>query len=898
VTQHDTNAEQARLAEGDAILSAWKLWGPYLSERQWGTVREDYSADGDSWRSFPHEHARSRVYRWGEDGLLGITDRECRLCFALALWNGRDRILKERLFGLTNPEGNHGEDVKELYYYLDATPTASYLKALYKYPLVEFPYDDLIRRNGERGFHDPEFEITDTGVFDSGHVDVLAEYAKAGPSDVLIRIRVTNHAPQPATLHVLPTLWFRNTWSWGGGYESHWGQPTIWRDGNGVLAEHATLGRYRLDAERAGHWWFTENETNAARLFGARNPASRVKDAFHEALILGETQSVSGSRGTKAAAIYRLDLAAGGSTTIRLRLRSAAGDARGQEPRTRRGQEIRAGQGARDERGAAFDADFDNVFANRIAEADRFYGQLAPQLSEPEKQVFRQAGAGLIWSQQFFYYYVRDWLIGDPAPPAPPSDRAHPNQDWPHLFARDVLSMPDTWEFPWFAVWDTAFHMIPHGDLDPAFAKHQLLRFLREWYQHPNGQLPAYEFNFGDVNPPVHAWSCRRVYERDGRRDRTFLKRAFNKLALNFTWWVNRKDVTGRHLFAGGFLGLDNIGVFDRSHALPTGGHLEQADGTAWMAHFCAEMLVIALELAMDDPAYVDMASKFFEHYVAITDALNRLDGTGLWDDEDGFYYDHLKLDGHMLPLKVRSMVGLIPLFAVELISREALEKLPSFRRRLSWFVRHRPDVLGHLDLPGPDAPLDRPNYLLTLPSRARLERLLRYLFDESEFLSPFGVRSLSRFHGEHPYVFHAAGEDHVVAYVPGEADSGLFGGNSNWRGPVWFPVNFLLVEALRRYGAYYGAELKVECPTGSGRWRTLSEAADEIAARLTRLFLPDASGRRPAHGDERRYADDPHWRDLVLFYEYYHGDSGRGCGASHQTGWSALVASLLRDRP
>jgi hypothetical protein len=850
----------------------WKLWGPFLSERHWGTVREDYSADGDVWRSFPHDHARSRAYRWGEDGLLGITDRRCRLCFALALWNGRDPILKERLFGLTNPQGNHGEDVKELYYYLDATPTASYLKGLYKYPLAEFPYDELIRQNAVRGFHDPEFEIIDTDVFDTGLADVMAEYAKAGPEDILIRVTVTNHSLAAATLHVLPTIWFRNTWSWGGGYEMGWGKPSIRHDGNSIVAEHANLGNYRLDAEGTAHWLFTDNETNTERLFRASSATQFVKDAFHDYIILSHTDAVNpDQRGTKAATVYKLELDAGQSATLRLRLRSA-------DPTT-----------------PAFGNDFDATFAERLMEADQFYQALAPNLPDGERVVFRQANAGLIWSQQFYYYHVRDWSSGDPAQPAPPVHRTHPNHDWSHLFARDILSMPDKWEFPWFAAWDTAFHMIPHGDLDPAFAKDQLLRFLREWYQHPNGQIPAYEFNFTDVNPPVHAWACRRVYERDGKRDKTFLKKAFLKLALNFTWWVNRKDNTGKHLFSGGFLGLDNIGVFDRSQSLPTGGHLEQADGTAWMAFFCAEMLIVALELAMDDPAYEDMASKFFEHYVAITDALNTLDGTGLWDDEDGFYYDHLHLDGRLIPLKVRSMVGLIPLFATELITRENLQRLPNFRHRLSWVVRHRSKVVGHLDLPGPDAPIDRPTYLLTLPSQRQLERLLRYVFDESEFLSPFGVRSLSRVHAEQPYVFRAGDTDHVVNYVPAEADSGLFGGNSNWRGPVWIPVNFLLIEALRRYAAHYGDSFKVECPTGSGHWLTLDEAADELVQRLIRLFLPDASGQRPCHGSVRRYADDPHWRDLILFYEYYDGDNGRGCGASHQTGWSALVASLIR---
>ncbi|GIW85021.1 MAG: glucosidase [Gemmataceae bacterium] len=865
--------------EGQRVLQAakdpsgWKLWGPYLSERQWGTVREDYSADGDCWKSFPHEHARSRAYRWGEDGLLGITDRECRLCFALVIWNGMDPILKERLFGLSNPEGNHGEDVKELYYYIDATPTANYLKALYKYPLVEFPYAELIRQNAERGFNDPEFEIMDAGVFDAGYVDLMVEYAKAEPTDLLIRVTLTNHSGQTARLFLLPTLWFRNTWSWGGGYEGHWGKPALWLEGDGVTAEHVTLGKYRFLAEQPKHWIFTENETNTARLFHSPNQSQYVKDAFHEWLINGREDAVNPAhRGTKTAAVYELDLLPGQPTAIRLRLRQV------------------------DHGGIPFGEEFDSVFRTRITEADEFFQRLAPNLSDEEKRVFRQACAGLIWSQQFYYYHVRDWVSGDPAQPAPPAHRTHPNQDWSHFFARDILSVPDKWEFPWFAVWDTAFHMVPHGDLDPPFAKDQLLRFLRDWYQHPNGQIPAYEFNFSDVNPPVHAWACRRVYERDGRRDKEFLKRAFHKLALNFTWWVNRKDRTGKHLFTGGFLGLDNIGVFDRSHPLPTGGHLEQADGTAWMAFFCAQMLAIALELALSDPAYEDMASKFLEHYVAITHSINTLDGTGLWDEADSFYYDHLHIDGRMIPLKVRSMVGLIPLLAVELISREALEQLPDFRRRLGWLVRHRRDVLGHLELPDIDTPLNRSYYLLSLPSFQRLEQLLRYVFDESEFLSPFGIRSLSRVHADQPYIFRVGDVDYTVAYVPGEADNGMFGGNSNWRGPVWLPLNFLLVESLQKYGNYYGDNFKIEIPTGSGNWRTLKEAAEELTGRLVSLFMPRSDGHRPCHGEVRRYADDPHWRDLILFYEYFHGDTGRGCGASHQTGWSALVATLLRD--
>lgn len=869
-----TTAEGRRVVASASRPEEWKLWGPYLSERQWGTVREDYSENADTWQAFTHDQARSRAYRWGEDGLLGITDRECRLCFAFALWNGADPILKERLFGLSNPEGNHGEDVKELYYYLDATPTASYLKGKYQYPRLAFPYGDLIRKNKERGFLDPEYELLDTGILEAGYFDVTVEYAKAQPNDMLVRVSITNHSAESGTIFCLPTLWFRNTWSWGGGYEKDWGKPELWFDRDGVTARHASLGTYRCEAEAAVQWLFTENETNRERLFGVPNLSPYVKDAFHDWLIANRPDAVNpASRGTKAAAVYKLSLSPGETSIIRLRLR------------------------AEEQAGPAFGQDFDQIIDTRRQEADEFYHHLTPHLNNAERLVFRQANAGLIWSQQFYYYHVRDWVSGDPAHPAPPAHRRHPNEDWPHFFARDILSMPDKWEFPWFAAWDTAFHMIPHGDIDPPFAKDQLLRFLRDWYQHPNGQLPAYEFNFGDVNPPVHAWAVRSIYERDGRWDKLFLKRTFHKLTLNFTWWVNRKDRTGKHLFSGGFLGLDNIGVFDRSHRLPTGGYLEQADGTAWMAFFCAEMLMIALELALDDPAYEDVASSFLQHYVAIAHAINTLDGTGLWDDEDGFYYDHLRLNHQLIPLKVRSLVGLVPLFAVELLPWETLHRLPNFYRRLQWFVRHRSDVLGYLELQGADAPLDRPELLLTLPSRAKLERLLRYLFDENEFYSPFGVRSLSRYHREKPYVWHRNEVDHVVAYVPGEADNGMFGGNSNWRGPIWLPMNYLLIESLRKYGRYYGSELKVEVPTGSGNWRTLEEAAEDLADRVVRLFLPDAEGRRPVHGEALRYATDPNWRDLILFYEYYHGDTGRGCGASHQTGWSALVAALLSDR-
>jgi hypothetical protein len=865
--------EQRRLAASRGEPRPWKLWGPYLSERQWGTVREDYSADGDVWRSFPHDHARARAYRWGEDGLLGITDQECRLAFALALWNGRDPILKERLFGLANPEGNHGEDVKELYYYVDATPTASYLAAVYRYPHQAFPYADLINENARRGYADREYELLDTGVFAAERFfDVKIEYAKASATDICIRITAGNAAPEPATLWLLPTLWFRNTWAWGGGTEAAWGEPRITAVSGGVLAEHASLGRYRLDALDSAEWIFTDNETNTAKLFDVPNSRPFVKDAFHAWLVHGDRAAVNPAQaGTKAAAVHRLDLAAGAQAIISLRLRAEPTD----KPVARR----------------PFGRSFAAIFATRIAEADRFHDTLAGELAPESRAVVRQAAAGLVWNQQFYFFDVPHWVAGDPAQPEPPAHRDHPNHDWPHLHARDILAVPDTWEFPWFAVWDTAFQMIAHALVDPDFAKDQLVRFLRERYQHPNGQLPAYEFNFADVNPPVHAAACRRVYEMTGRTDRFFLARVFHKLSLNFTWWVNRADRTGRHLFSGGFLGLDNIGVFDRSKPLPVAGHLEQADGTAWMAHFAAEMLAIAVELAGHDPVYEDMARKFFEHYLAIVTAINTLDGTGLWDEEDGFYYDHLHVDGRMIPLKCRSIVGLVPLFAVETFDRGTLDRLPGFRRRIEWFARNRPAQTASLELPDGEV---SDHYLLSAVSRSRLERILRRLLDEAEFLAPYGIRSLSRAHATEPFLFVAGGVEHRVAYVPGEADGGLFGGNSNWRGPIWVPMNFMLIESLRRYASYYGDTLRVECPTGSGRWCTLAEVADEIAGRVSRIFLADETGRRPCHGEELRYAADPAWRDLLLFHEYFDGDTGRGCGASHQTGWSALVANLL----
>ena len=873
------DAESKRLAADARREANWKRWGPYLSERQWGTVREDYSEESNPWTYFPHDQARSRAYRWGEDGLLGICDREGRMCFALALWNGRDPILKERLFGLSGPEGNHGEDVKEIYHYLDATPTHSYLRGLYRYPHAEYPYHRLVEENGRRGRGLPELELIDTGVFDGDrYCDVTIEYAKESANSLLVRIVAANRGPGPATLHLLPTIWFRNTWSWGRTGEGYWPKPTIeLAAGNVLVSSHASLGRYRVESEPGEggpiEWLFTENETNFERLWGAPSASPYVKDAFHRYLIGREGGAVNRANvGTKACARYQLDIPAGGESTVRLRL-YAEDEMQGEAP---------------------FDARFDAIVDARRGEADAFYEHRIPRdLPAEEKQIARQAYAGLLWSKQFYHYIVKDWRDGDPAQPTPPKARRQGrNRDWKHLYNRDVLSMPDKWEYPWFAAWDLAFHMVPFSRIDPEFAKEQLLLLCREWYMHPNGQLPAYEFAFGDVNPPVHAWAAWRVYKLTGARggrDRLFLERIFQKLLLNFTWWVNRKDVDGKNLFSGGFLGLDNIGVFDRSKPLPMGGTLEQADGTAWMAFYCTTMLAIALELAAEEPEYEDMASKFFEHFVAIADAMNTLGGTGLWDENDGFYYDQLRVGGASIPLRVRSMVGLFPLIAVEVLDQDVIDRLPGFKKRMTWFLENRKDLADHITYMGA-AEHDGPRRLLAIPSRPRLVRVLRTLLDENEFLSPFGIRSLSRVHRERPFVF----QGEVVEYAPGDSSSGVFGGNSNWRGPVWFPANWLLIEALERYHHFYGADLKVECPTGSGRLLDLREVADELTRRLIRIFMPGADGRRPCHGDVRAYAEHPDWREKLLFYEYFHGDDGRGLGASHQTGWTALVTRCL----
>ncbi len=875
-------AEALRLKEARERTAHWRRWGPYLSERQWGTVREDYSPDGAAWGYFSHDHARSRAYRWGEDGLAGISDNHQRLCFALALWNGRDPILKERPFGLANGEGNHGEDVKEYYFYLDATPTHSYMKYLYKYPQAAFPYDRLVEENRRRGRHAPEYELLDTGVFEEDrYFDVVVEYAKAATDDILIRLTVTNRGPDPADLHLLPTLWFRNTWAWEPGAKRPGlsaGRPTeSWRV---IEAEHESLGRRWLFCEGSPALLFTENETNRQRLFGVPNPAPFVKDGINDSLVHGRTGAVNPEQvGTKAAAHYRLAVGPGAAVTVRLRLSDARSP------------------------GGPFGGAFDALFARRAREADEFYATVIPAtLSDDARRVMRQAFAGMLWGKQFYHYDVTRWLAGDPPGPPPPPGRAQGrNREWTHLYNEDILSMPDKWEYPWYAAWDLAFHTIPLALLDPDFAKAQLLLLLREWYMHPNGQLPAYEWAFGDVNPPVHAWAAWRVYKidkkRTGRSDRVFLERVFHKLLLNFTWWVNRKDPEGLNLFQGGFLGLDNIGVFDRSAPLPTGGTIEQSDGTAWMGMYCLNMLAIALELARENPAYEDVASKFFEHFVYIAHAMDNRGGAGieLWDEQDGFYYDVLCLPGgKCCELRVRSMVGLIPLFAEETLEPETVERLPGFARRMQWFIDNRPEFREHVETQ--ERPGGGVRRLLSIVTRDRLPRVLRFMLDEAEFLSPYGVRALSRYHRDHPYVLTVNGHEHRVDYEPAESTTGFFGGNSNWRGPVWFPVNYLLIESLQKLHYFYGDGLKVACPTGSDRLVTLWEVATEIARRLGRIFLRGADGRRPVYGGTERFQRDPHWRDLILFHEYFHGDDGAGLGASHQTGWTGLVAKLIQQ--
>ena len=874
--------EQRRLTECREGKAPWRLWGPYLSERQWGTVREDYSPGGAAWEYSSHDAARSRAYRWGEDGIAGISDDQQRLCFSVALWNGKDPILKERLFGLTNGEGNHGEDVKEMYYYLDATPTHSYLKTLYKYPQQAFPYTQLVEENRRRGKNESEYELIDTGVFEGNrYFDVFVEYAKAATDDLLIRITAHNRGDEPAELHLLPQLWFRNTWSWG--YTA--AKPNLEMDNEKtIVSTHDGLPAYRLHADEDPVFLFCDNETNTRRLYGAAT-GGHFKDAFHEYVVSGNNRAVNPEmRGTKAAVYYMRRVAPHDSVEVRLRLSACSR----QEPFR----------------------DYNRTFSARIEEANAFYAELQQDLdSEDARLVQRQALAGMIWSKQFFYYDVPQWIAGDPAGPPPPTERRYGrNREWAHLNNADIVSMPDKWEYPWYAAWDLAFHTISLALIDPDFAKEQLVLMTREWYMHPNGQLPAYEWALGDVNPPVHGWATWRVFQMDRKRrqmenpsypgDLEFLEAVFHKLMLNFTWWVNRKDSEGRNIFQGGFLGLDNIGVFDRSAPLPTGGYINQSDGTSWMAMYSLNLMRIALELAKRNHVYESIATKFFEHFLHIAHAMTNIGdkAIGLWDEQDGFFYDVLNLpNGETSPLKVRSMVGLIPLCAVETLEPELLAQTPEFARRLEWFLRYRPDLaalVSRWQEPGAGE-----RRLLSLLRGSRMKKLLRRMLDESEFLSEHGLRAISKHHEETPFTFSWNGGSVSVAYEPGESGSELFGGNSNWRGPVWMPLNFLLIESLQKFHHYYGDDFRVECPAGSGTFLTLDQIAAKLSRRLAMLFLRGAGGGRPFQGESALQRDDPHFRDLILFYEYFHGDTGRGVGASHQTGWSGLVAKLLQPR-
>jgi hypothetical protein len=901
--------EDRRLEEGRTRKKYWKRWGPYLSERQWGTVREDYSPGGTAWEFFPHDHARSRAYRWGEDGIGGISDRHQMMCFGLAFWNGRDPILKERIFGLTGNQGNHGEDPKEYYFYLDSTPTHSYMRMLYKYPQAEFPYEYLVEENRRRSRRDPEFELLDTGVFaENRYFDVFVEYAKADAEDILIRITAVNRGPEAATLHALPQFWFRNTWSWGKDLRRPLARKGTSVPGSVcVETQHWQYGKRWLLCAGKPQLLFTENETNNARLFGGRNRSPYVKDAFHEYVIRGNKEAVNPEQmGTKVAAYYPLELAPGESVTLKLRLTDTEPLGGMDTGSGRVGGVVSPGAEDRTEGVPGtndFVTGFEGVFATRQKEAEEFYASRIPkELSDEAKAVMRQSLSGMLWSKQFYHYDVRTWLEGDPAGPKPPEERWQGrNKDWTHLYNEDIISMPDKWEYPWYAAWDLAFHCIPLALVDPDFAKEQLVLLLREWYMHPNGQLPAYEWAFGDVNPPVHAWAAWRVYKIERRvrgvADRGFLEKVFHKLLLNFTWWVNRKDPDGANIFQGGFLGLDNIGVFDRSAPLPTGGHLEQSDGTSWMGMYCLNMLAIALELAKEDPAYEDVASKFFEHFVYIARAMNDFgtDGRSLWDDEDGFYYDVLKLpNGEEHFMKIRSMVGLIPLFAVETLEPEIVDRLPGFKRRMQWFIDNHPDVPEHIEMTQRSARGVR--RLLSLVNRKQLKRVLTRMLDETEFFSPYGIRALSRYHKDHPYEVHVNGNVNRVDYEPAESSTGVFGGNSNWRGPIWFPVNFLLVESLQKYHHYYGEDFKVECPTHAPQESDLWQVAAEISRRLIHIFLRGQDGRRPVAGGLEIFQSDPHWKDLMLFYEYFHGDNGAGLGANHQTGWTGLVAKLIEQ--
>lgn len=884
----DEAAEAKRLRETRLHGVPWKKWGPYLSERQWGTVREDYSNDGNAWAYFSHDHARSRAYRWGEDGLAGISDDRQYLCFALALWNGQDPILKERLFGLTNSEGNHGEDVKEYYFYLDSTPTHSYMKYLYKYPQRAFPYDDLVRTNRQRTRNELEYELLDTGIFEEDrYFDVFVEYAKESPENILIRITVFNRGPEPATLHVLPTLWFRNVWSRKQGLPRPVLQKVPTGASNSVISiSHPELSDRFLFCEGAAALLFTENETNNQRLFQTPNPTPYVKDGFNDYIVHRQEGAINPQNiGTKAAALYRITLKPGQFQNLRLRL----SDLTPGLPTSEQESQF-----------APFGTNFDALMKMREGEADAFYAKVVPSSSsDDEANVMRQALAGMLWSKQFYYYDVDRWLEEHDADPFKANRRTVPrNEHWHHMYNADIISMPDKWEYPWYAAWDLAFHVLALSLVDEDFSKQQLDLMLRANYLHPNGQLPAYEWNFGDVNPPVHAWSTiftyRREKARHGRGDLEWLERSFQKLLLNFTWWVNRKDRTGKNAFEGGFLGLDNIGVFDRSAPLPTGGYLEQADGTAWMALYCQNMLEIAVQLALERPAYGEMCTKFIEHFLWIAAALAHEGGNvGMWDEEDGFFYDVLRLpDGTAQRLKVRSMVGLLPLCAVTVFEGELTRKYPHLGDELRRFLAGRPELNAFIHDPTKTGCVGR--RLASILNENKLRRVLSKMLDENEFLSPFGIRALSRFHAEHPYVFRLGQDNHEVSYLPAESDTGMFGGNSNWRGPIWMPVNALIIRALMQYYMYYGNGFIVECPTGSGRQMTLYQVAEELGRRLASIFFLDKDGRRPVYGATKKFQEDPHWRDLILFYEYFHGDNGAGLGANHQTGWTGIIASIM----
>jgi hypothetical protein len=879
--------ENIRLQEARENKSPWKKWGPYLSERQWGTVREDYSENGDAWNFFTHDHARSRAYRWGEDGIAGISDDKQRLCFSLAMWNGNDPILKERLFGLTNSEGNHGEDVKEYYFYLDSTPTHSYMKMLYKYPQAAYPYLDLLQTNGHRSRNEMEYELLDTGIFNEDrYFDVFIEYAKAGPEDILVKITAINRGPEAANLHLLPTLWFRNDWSaWIADSNRAAAKPTLEQikskaGVSAAMATHSILGEFILSCEGDVPLLFTENETNHELLFpGTANESAHVKDGINDFVVHGKQEAVnSEKKGTKAAAHYQATIGAGQSSVIRLRL-TKKDSKQNENP---------------------FGKDFEKIFADRLSESDEFYKSVTPpSVDEDKANVMRQALAGMLWSKQFFFFDGNNWLNEHNSNPLHKGYKNARNSEWYHMLNEDIISMPDKWEYPWYAAWDLAFHALPLSIVDPDFARNQMQLMLRGAYLHPNGQLPAYEWNFSDVNPPVHAWATLFLHRTEqaltGKADVGFLKSTFNKLLINFTWWVNRKDRFGKNVFEGGFLGLDNIGVFDRSAPLPTGGSLEQADGTAWMALFSQNMLEIAVEIAAVDPYYEEMVFKFIEHFYFIAQAMNRAGDESMWDEEDGFYYDLLRLpDGSAQRLKVRSMVGLLPLCATTIIEKWQRERIPSAMIYVSERMRRMPELLKTIHPTGPGNLGVADRGILALVNPERLRRILTKMLDENEFLGSHGIRALSKFHGQHPFIFHVHGEEFRVDYLPAESDTGMFGGNSNWRGPVWMPVNVMIIRALLNYYLYYGDNFKIECPTGSGNLMNLFEVAKEIADRLSSIFLRNKAGKRPVYGGSEKFQDDPHWRDYILFYEYFHGDNGAGLGASHQTGWTGVVAKII----